>query len=161
MMSVEVHCVGRLKDAYFVDACREYSKRLGAFCRLRVVEHPEARLPADPSPAEIERALRAEGESLLAALPDKSAAVVALCIEGKEMASETLAGWLDQAATQGVSTLCFLIGGSNGLHVSVKQRADLRLSMSPMTFPHTLARVMLLEQIYRAFSILGGSKYHK
>lgn len=161
MMKIEVHCVGRLKDAFFEEACREYAKRLGAYCQLKIVEHPEARLPGDPAPAEIERALQIEGETLLASLPQKGAAIVALCIEGKELSSNGLADWLDQAATQGRSCLCFVIGGSHGLHDSVKGRADLRLSMSPMTFPHTLARVMLLEQLYRAYAILGGSKYHK
>ena len=161
MRKVEIHCVGKLKDKFFLDACAEYTKRLSAYCQLKVIEYPEVRLPADPSQGEIERALASEGEALLAALPDKNAAVIALCIEGKEMPSDGLAAWLDQTATKGISTLCFLIGGSNGLHPTVKQRADLRLSMSPMTFPHTLARVMLMEQIYRAFSILGGSKYHK
>ena len=161
MMKIEVHCVGRLKDAYYEEACREYAKRLGAYCQLKIVEHPEVRLPSEPAPAEIERALQIEGETLLASLPQKGAAVVALCIEGKELSSDGLATWLDQAATQGRSCLCFVIGGSHGLHDEVKRRADLRLSMSPMTFPHTLARVMLLEQLYRSYAILGGSKYHK
>ncbi len=160
MMKVHLLCVGRVKDAFYTEACREYEKRLGSFCRLRVQEVLEARTPDHPSPAEIRQALAEEGERLLAAIPDNST-VIALCIEGQEMSSPQLADWIDRSASLGNSQLCFLIGGSFGMAESVKQRAELRLSMSPMTFPHTLARVMVLEQIYRAFSINRGSRYHK
>lgn len=160
MMKVELLCVGRLKDTFYAQACREYEKRLGGFCHLRIQEIPEYKTPDNPSPAEIERALREEGSRLLAVLPE-NAMVIALCIEGKALSSPQLAEWLDRTASLGKSNLCFLIGGSFGMDEAVKKRADLRLSMSPMTFPHTLARVMVLEQIYRAFSINRGSRYHK
>lgn len=161
MMRIELHCVGRLKDTHYINACLEYAKRLSGYAQVKITEYPEVRLPDDPSQAEIERALKTESESLLSSLPDKNAFIVALCIEGKMLSSEALADRIDRVATQGGSSLCFVIGGSNGLHEEVKRRADLRLSMSPMTFPHTLARVMIMEQIYRAFSILKGTKYHK
>lgn len=160
MQTVTVLCVGKLKERFYADACAEYQKRLTRFCRLNLIELPEQRLPDDPSSAEIAAALEREADAITEKLP-RGGAVVALCIEGKELSSEQLAGALARYATQGVSQLTFLIGGSFGLAERVKQAADLRLSMSPMTFPHHLARVMLLEQIYRAYQIQSGTKYHK
>ncbi|MBM6939746.1 23S rRNA (pseudouridine(1915)-N(3))-methyltransferase RlmH, partial [Pseudoflavonifractor phocaeensis] len=113
-----------------------------------------------PSPAQIDAALEKEGKAILARLP-KNALLTALCVEGKPLSSEALAGQLEQWAGSGSSALAFVIGGSYGLHPSVKAQAALRLSMSPMTFPHHLARVMVLEQLYRAFQISAGSRYHK
>ena len=160
MLSVQLLCVGKMKEKFYIEGAAEYVKRLGAYCKLTVTELPEERLPENPSPAQIEGALEKEGNAILAKIP-KGSKVVALCVERKTMSSEKLAEAVDGWAVQGASQLTFLIGGSYGMHESVKRRADLRLSMSPMTFPHHLARVMVLEQIYRAFKINEGSSYHK
>ena len=160
MQKVTVLCVGKLKEKFYADACAEYQKRLTRHCKLDLVELPEQRLPESPSEAEIEAALSKEADAILEKLP-RGGAVVALCVEGRELSSEQLSDTLARYAAQGVSQVTFLIGGSFGLAECVKQAADLRLSMSPMTFPHHLARVMLLEQIYRAYQIQGGTKYHK
>ncbi|MGI5894670.1 MAG: 23S rRNA (pseudouridine(1915)-N(3))-methyltransferase RlmH [Candidatus Merdivicinus sp.] len=160
MRNVRILCVGKLKERYLTDACAEYLKRLQAYCRPEVIELPESRLPDHPSAAEIEACIRREGEEILAKIP-KDAWVVPMCIEGKMLSSEELAAELDRAAVAGNSSACFIIGGSHGLSEAVKNTSRLRLSMSKMTFPHQLARVMLLEQIYRAFSINAGTKYHK
>lgn len=148
MLRVQVICTGRLKEPYFTAACGEYEKRLRRYCAPEVLELPET---GDP---------RRDGETMLRRIsPDAFA--VALCIEGTLYDSPQLAGLLSDCANTGRSRVCFLIGGSDGLSDAVKARADVRLSMSRMTFPHHLARVMLLEQIYRAFSINEGGKYHK
>ena len=160
MQKVTILCVGKLKEKFYTEAAAEYVKRLGRFCKIEIVELPEDRLPEAPSPAQIEAALAREGEAIKAKLPS-SAAIIAMCVEGKTMSSEALAALMAQGANQGQSHLVFLIGGSFGLHPSVKALASVRLSMSPMTFPHHLARVMLLEQIYRGYQINAGSKYHK
>ncbi|MBR2732311.1 MAG: 23S rRNA (pseudouridine(1915)-N(3))-methyltransferase RlmH [Clostridia bacterium] len=160
MLNIQLLCIGKLKEDYLRMAAAEYQKRLGAFCRLTVTELPPARLPDAPNPAQIDAALEDEGRRILAQLPPR-AEVIALCIEGKLLSSEALSERLQTLAVGGVSDVAFVIGGSYGLAPAVKQRARLRLSMSPMTFPHQLARVMLLEQIYRAFMIAGGGKYHK
>lgn len=141
MLRVSVLCLGRLKEPYYADACREYCKRLGAYCKIEVTELPE------------------DGD--IAGRIPKGAYTVALCIEGRKLSSEALAEKLEDLANRGVSRICFLIGGSEGLPQAVKAQADFSLSMSDMTFPHHLARVMLLEQLYRAFSINAGAKYHK
>ena len=160
MQKVTVLCVGKLKEKFYMDATSEYAKRLSRFCRLELVELPEERLPEDPSPAQIEAALLKESAAIRAKLPS-GAALIALCVEGELRYSEALARQMAAWAGQGVSQLVFLIGGSFGLHPSIKGSAKLRLSMSPMTFPHHLARVMVLEQIYRAYQINAGTKYHK
>ena len=160
MQKITVLCVGKLKEKFYQEAAAEYVKRLGRHCKLEIIELPESRLPEDPSPGEIQRALAAEAAAIREKLP-RGGAVIALCIEGTELSSEALSKKLAQLASAGASQLTFLIGGSFGLHPRVKQRADLRLSMSPMTFPHHLARVMLLEQIYRAYQIDAGTRYHK
>lgn len=160
MLNISIICVGNLKEKYWRDACGEYSKRLSGFCRFQITEIPESRLPGNPSEAEINKCLESEGEALLAKIPAGSF-VVAMCIEGRELTSPQLAEKLEKIAVEGKSKIFFVIGGSFGLSEAVKKRADLRLSMSPMTFPHQLARVMLCEQIYRAFSINSGTKYHK
>ena len=160
MQKVTILCVGKLKEKFYAEAVAEYSKRLKRHCTLEIVELPESRLPDDPSPAEIRQALAAEAALIEAKLP-KGGAVIAMCIEGKELSSTALAEKVEQFGLSGASQLTFLIGGSVGLDASLKQKADLRLSMSPMTFPHHLARIMLLEQIYRAYQLLAGSKYHK
>lgn len=160
MRSITVLCVGKLKEAYLRAAAAEYQKRLSAFCRLSIVEVDEERLPDAPSPAQIQATLQAEGKRLLSHIPS-GASVFALCIEGREMSSPDLASTLDRLALNGCSHTVFIIGGSWGLSDEVKQAATVRLSMSPMTFPHQLARVMLLEQLYRAGQISSGGKYHK
>lgn len=160
MLNVTLICVGKLKEKFYIAAVEEYRKRLRTHCKLELVELPEERLPDSPSQAQIDAAIARESEKILAKVP-KNAAIIALCIEGKEMSSEELARTLDRFAVVGSSALCFVIGGSFGLHPSIKDAARLRLSMSPMTFPHHLARVMVLEQIYRAFQISAGTKYHK
>lgn len=160
MLSIQIICTGKLKEKFYIDAAAEYQKRLSSFCRLTVTELSEERLGSDPSPAQVEGALRREGEEILRRLP-KAAAVIALCVEGQSLSSEALSRRMEAWAAQGYSQLAFVIGSSYGLHSAVKERAQLRLSMSAMTFPHHLARVMLLEQIYRGFKISEGSSYHK
>ncbi|MBS6355342.1 23S rRNA (pseudouridine(1915)-N(3))-methyltransferase RlmH [Oscillibacter sp.] len=160
MQKVTVLCVGKLKEKFYMDAAAEYAKRLSRYCKLELVELPEERLPEDPSPAQIEAALLKEAAAIRAKLP-AGAALVALCVEGELRSSEALARQMADWASQGVGQLVFLIGGSFGLHPSIKEAAKLRLSMSPMTFPHHLARVMVLEQIYRAYQINAGTRYHK
>lgn len=160
MLTVHIICVGKLKEAYLRAACAEYEKRLSAYCRLTVTEVAEARMPENPSPAQIEAGLREEGERILAKISNGSE-VAALCIEGGQMPSEAFSGRLETLAVKGVSRMAFLIGGSWGLSSEVKRRAAWQLSFSKMTFPHQLARVMLLEQLYRAFQISHSGKYHK
>ena len=160
MLSVYLICVGKLKEKFYVDACAEYAKRLSAFCRLTLVEIPEAKLPQNPSPAEIDAALAREGEAIRAKIPP-SARTVALCVEGRMRSSEDFSHMFPTVGNSRDKHLVFLIGGSHGLHPSVKAETSAQLSMSPMTFPHHLARVMLLEQIYRGFQINEGGKYHK
>ena len=160
MQKVTLICVGKLKEKFYAQATAEYAKRLSRFCKLEIVELPESRLSDSPSPAEISQALTAEAALIEAKLP-KGSALVAMCIEGEELSSPQLAEKMRQFAVSGVSNLTFLIGGSVGRFPAIKAQADFRLSMSPMTFPHHLARVMLLEQIYRAYQINAGTKYHK
>lgn len=141
MLRVTILCQGRLKEKYYIEACAEYIKRLGAFCQPEIIELPD-------------------NGDIVSRIP-KGAYVIAMCIEGEKTDSPGLAARLNRCAVEGKSRICFLIGGSDGLPEEAKRLADWRLSMSDMTFPHHLARVMLLEQIYRAFSISAGSKYHK
>ena len=152
---VQLICVGKMKEKFYIDAAAEYVKRLSAYCKLQVVELPEERLPSDPS-----QALEKEAAAIRAKLAP-GASLVALCVEGRMRSSEELSGLLSDWSSRGGSSLSFLIGGSYGLHASLKAEAWARLSMSPMTFPHHLARVMLLEQLYRSFKIDEGSSYHK
>ena len=160
MLNIKIICVGKLKEKFWASAAQEYVKRLGPSCHLEIEELPESRLPAEPSAAEVEAALKKEGESIALRIPS-GAVTVALCIEGREMDSVRFSQFLELCAVKGRSRICFLIGGSMGLHDAVKDKADLKMSMSPMTFPHHLARIMLLEQLYRGFQIQSGSKYHK
>ena len=160
MQKVTILCVGKMKEKFYIDAAAEYVKRLGRHCKLEIIELPEQRLSENPAQAEIDAALAREAAAISEKLP-KGGALIAMCIEGKTMSSEELAQRFSKSALEGKSQLTFLIGGSVGLHQSLKAQADLKLSMSPMTFPHHLARVMLLEQIYRAEAIQAGSKYHK
>lgn len=160
MINVNIICIGKLKEDYLRAACAEYQKRLGAFCKLTVTELSPSKLPDNPNDAQITAALNDEADRILAKISANDA-VFAMCIEGKELPSEALSAKIDELAVSGFGSICFIIGGSHGLAPQVKQRAKIRLSMSPMTFPHQLARVMLLEQIYRCFMISSGGKYHK
>ena len=160
MLSVKLICVGRMKEKFYAEAFGEYMKRLQPYCKLQLTEAPEQRLSESPSPKELEKALDREAEDILAAIPGDSY-VAALCIEGRELSSEALAELVFKVEGSGRPRMCFIIGGSYGLSPRVKARADLKLSMSPMTFPHHLARVMLAEQLYRSFMILSNSEYHK
>ena len=159
-MKIDIICVGKLKEDYRRMACAEYEKRLGAFCKLRITELTPARLPDNPNQAQINAALEDEGARIIAKLAPNTA-VFAMCIEGRQMPSEKLSAEIEKCAVSGYGSLAFIIGGSHGLSPAVKSKAAYRLSMSEMTFPHQLARVMLLEQIYRAFMISSGTKYHK
>ena len=160
MQKITILCVGKLKEKFYAEAVAEYAKRLSRYCKLEIMELPEERLPEDPSSAQIAAALEKEAANLRSKLP-ASAFVVALCVEGKLRSSEDLARMLADSAGRGQSQVVFLIGGSFGLDPSAKALAAERLSMSPMTFPHHLARVMLLEQVYRAYQINAGTRYHK
>ena len=155
MRRVKLICFGKLKEPYLRAACAEYEKRLQPFCKLETIELGPAPLPDNPSAARIEQALSAEaklaGEKIL-----RNASLAALCVEGRQMTSGQFAAWLE-----GQSEVTFLIGSSFGLSEALKKQAQLKLSLSSMTFPHQLARVMLLEQIYRASQIQTGGKYHK
>lgn len=160
MLSVKLICVGRMREKFYLDAFAEYQKRLQACCRLELIEPAEQRLGENPSEKEIASALEREAQEILKAVPP-DAYMVALCVEGKQMPSEGMAELIRARENSGKPKLCFVIGGSFGLAPAVKARADLRLSMSEMTFPHHLARVMLIEQLYRGFKINEGSRYHK
>ena len=157
---VQLICVGKMREKFYIDAAAEYVKRLSAYCKLQVVELPEERLPEHPSAAQIAAALEREGNALLSRIPS-GAMVISLCIEGASLTSVELSERIERLAAGGAGELVFVIGSSYGLSPAVKQRAGLRLSMSAMTFPHQLARVMLLEQLYRAMRIAQGGTYHK
>lgn len=159
MIQVTVICVGNLKEAYWREAVAEYEKRLSAFCKLTLVQLKEAKLSDDPSESDIRAALADEGKRILAAIPPRSYPI-ALCVEGKQFSSEQLAKHLEGVLSEN-GTLCLIIGSSHGLDDSVKAACRLRLSVSELTFPHQMMRVLLLEVLYRSFSILKGSKYHK
>ena len=153
--------MGKLKEKYWRDAAQEYLKRLGAFCKAQVVEIAESRLAGEPSDKEIAAALEIEGAAMEKYLNISGAYNIAMCIEGKMLDSEELSAVLSRCGTMGRSTVNLIIGSSFGIAPGIKSRCDLRLSMSKMTFPHQLARVMLLEQIYRSFMIEKGGRYHK
>lgn len=156
MLEVRLICIGKLKESYWREAVQEYEKRLRPFCRFQILELPEARLPENPSAAQIAQALEQEGRLILEKAAGK---VFPLCIEGKETDSPGLAQRL-KSAMDFPGAVTFVIGSSFGLSPAVKEAGE-RLSMSPMTFPHQLARVMLCEQLYRGFQILNGTRYHK
>ena len=159
MLHIVLITVGSLKEPYLRDACAEYEKRLSAFCRLETIQLKETKLPDDPGAGEIAAALEAEGERILAAIPPR-AFRVALCVEGKQLSSEELAAKLGEiGASHG--SLALVIGSSYGLSPAVKAACDLRLSVSRLTFPHQLMRVILLETLYRSLGIGRGTKYHK
>ena len=159
MVNVTFIVVGNLKEAYLREGVAEYMKRLSGFCRPGTVELKESRLSDRPSQGEINAALEAEAEKILSAIPPR-AYKIALCVEGKQYPSEKLARIIDGACMEH-SDICFIIGSSFGLSPKVKSTADLRLSVSELTFPHQLMRLISAEAVYRAFNIIGGTKYHK
>jgi len=160
MQTVNLICIGKLKEKYLSDAIKEYSTRLTPFCKFNIIELDEYRLPDNPSEAQIKNCLEEEGKRILSKI-QKNSFVIPMCIEGKLLSSEELSTTLEDAAVSGKSTVSFVIGGSFGLWDEVKKRGDVKLSMGRMTFPHQLARVMVCEQVYRSFQIMTGGKYHK
>ena len=160
MLNIKFICVGKLRERFYIDAFNEYARRLSAYCKFECAELNETKLGDKPSDKEIENALVRESADIEKALP-KDAYVIAMCVGAKQLKSEELAQKINSLALSGRGKICFIIGGSFGMAESIKQRADMRLGMSEMTFPHHLARVMLTEQIYRSFKIIEGSRYHK
>ena len=159
MFKIKLIAIGNLKESYWRDALAEYKKRLGAFAQVEIVELKEERVPESPCPAEIEAALEKEASAVLAAIPPR-AFMAALCVEGKQLSSEELSTTLARVM-QECGELALIIGSSHGLSPRVKAAANLKLSVSRLTFPHQMMRVILLETLYRSLSILHGSKYHK
>ena len=159
MLRIKMIVTGNLKEAYWRSAAAEYEKRLGAYAKVEILELKESRLPDSPSDIEIKGALEKEAEAILAAIPQR-AYTIALCVEGKQLSSEQLSQKLD-TVMQNCGELCLIIGSSHGLDPRVKAAADFRLSVSALTFPHQMMRVLLLETVYRSLSILNGGKYHK
>ncbi|MCM1268097.1 MAG: 23S rRNA (pseudouridine(1915)-N(3))-methyltransferase RlmH [Bacteroidales bacterium] len=159
-MKITLITVGKIKEAFYREAVSEYRKRLSRYAALEIREAEDERTPEGISDSEKERILGKEGERIEKLLPE-NAYLVTLEIEGKQYTSEAFAQRIADLGVRGVSHIAFVIGGSLGLHNSIKERADLKVSFSEMTFPHQLMRVILLEQIYRAFRILNGEPYHK
>ncbi len=160
MFDITLIAMGKLKEPFYISAAAEYEKRLKGYCQFRLLELPEVRLSDAPTPVEISAALEKEAEAIISKIP-KGAWFCILTPEGKMLSSEALASKIKDVKISGKSSACFLIGSSFGMAPRLKEMADFKLSMSPMTFPHHLARVMVLEQLYRAEAIQAGSKYHK
>ena len=160
MFDITLITMGKLKEKFYISAAEEYKKRLGGYCKFTLLELPEVRLPENPSPAEISAGLEKEADLIFTKIP-KGAWFCVFTPEGKELSSEGFADRLKEVKNSGKSSACFLIGSSFGMAPRVKQKADFKLSIGPMTFPHHLARIMVLEQLYRAEAIQAGSKYHK
>jgi len=160
MFEITLIAMGKMKEKFYLNAASEYEKRLKGYCQFQIIELPEHRLPDSPSPAEIAAGLEKEAEMIYSKIP-KGAWFCVFTPEGRMLTSEKLASKLADVKLAGRSSACFLIGSSFGIAPAVKKKADLQLSMSPMTFPHHLARIMVLEQLYRAEAIQAGSKYHK
>ena len=160
MFDITLIAMGKLKEKFYLSAAAEYEKRLKGYCRFQIMELPEFRLPENPSAAEISAGLEREADLILSKIP-KGAWFCVLTPEGKVISSESLAEKVKEVKLSGKSSACFLIGSSFGISPKVKAAADFELSMGPMTFPHHLARIMVLEQLYRAEAIQAGSKYHK
>ncbi len=159
-MKIKIICLGKLKEKYLRDAIDEYSKRLSRFCTLEIKELSDEKIPDNASAAQEQKILETEAGKIKKYVSDDDY-VISLCVEGKQISSEALAGRISEITLSGKSTICFIIGGSLGLDESIKKMSDLRLSFSLMTFPHQLMRVILTEQIYRAFKINSNEKYHK
>lgn len=159
MISVNVICVGKLKEQYLRDGCAEYIKRISAFSKVNVIEVAEERCGDDPSDSEIKNVIEKEGSRIIAKIP-KGSCVIPLCIEGKEYSSPEFSAQLEKLSLEH-SAVTFIIGGSFGISDEVKNLGRIKLSFGKLTLPHQLARMVLLEQVYRAFSISNNSKYHK
>lgn len=159
-MKITIVCVGKIKEAFYRDAAAEYIKRLSRYCRLEVLEVADEKTPEEASVLLLDQIKEKEAKRLLEKIRN-DAFVCALEIQGKRFSSEDFAGWIEHAGISGNSHIQFVIGGSLGLHESVRRRADMAISFSDMTFPHQLMRVILLEQVYRAFRIINGEPYHK
>lgn len=160
MMTVELIVIGNLKEKYLSDGCDEYIKRLSRYCRIKVTELTECQVKDNPSPKEIELCLEKEAQQVNKKFVPTSQKIV-MCVEGVQKSSEDLAQYFMNQSVKGVSNIQIVIGSSHGLSDRIKQCADLKLSVSKMTFPHQLMRLIILEQVYRAFSINNNSKYHK
>lgn len=159
MYRFDIIAVGKQPADFTKDGCAEFIKRLSPYALVNIEELPHSRLSAETE-QDISNAIAAEQEKILALIP-KNAVVAAMCIEGSQMSSGEFSGWIKECAGNGTSRFVFIIGGSHGLGSEVKRRADIRLSFSKMTFTHSFARMMLLEQLYRAVSIQNNLKYHK
>lgn len=159
-MNIKIICIGKLKEKYWTEAVAEYVKRISRFARIEIIELKETRISDRPSEAEEESVKKSEGAEILKKIK-KDDYCITLEIKGKELSSEQLAKQLDRLALDGKSSISFVIGGSLGLSHEVSARADFKLSFSPMTFPHQMMRVILLEQIYRCFKINNNETYHK
>jgi len=159
-MNVNIISVGKIKEKYLKDAIDEYSKRLSRFCRLTITEVADEPMSQNPSGAEVEIILKKEGEKILSAIKNTDV-LISLCVEGEQKTSEEFAKVFSNECANGASSFTFIIGGSLGLLEEIKKKSALRLSFSKMTFPHQLMRVVLLEQIYRAFKINANENYHK
>ena len=159
-MNITIIAVGKLKEDFLKKACQEYEKRMSRFCKLNIIELPDEPMSDNPQESEIKAILKKEGDKILSKIKNTDT-VVALCVEGKQKTSEEFSQFFDEKCLQGISDFTFVIGGSLGLSEEVKKRSEIRLSFSKMTFPHQLMRVMLLEQIYRAFKISRNESYHK
>lgn len=160
MLNVTILAVGKIKEKFLSDAIDEYSKRLGRYCRLEIIRVKDDPTPDNPTDKERDIVLKREGERLIEKIP-KGAYIIPLCIEGKQKSSEEFAKIMSEIPSGGKSEVVFIIGGSMGLWDRIKDMADIKLSFSKMTFPHQLMCVIILEQLYRAFNISGGGKYHK
>jgi len=160
MFNITLITVGKLKEKFYLSAAEEYLKRLRGYCSIQLIELPESRLPENPSQADIIAGLEKEADLIFSKIP-KGAWFCIFTPEGKLISSEALADKMKEVKVSGKSNACFLIGSSFGIASRVKEKADCKLSMSPMTFPHHLARIMVLEQLYRSEAIQAGSKYHK
>lgn len=159
-MNIKIVCVGKLKEKYLKQGIAEYAKRLGAFCKFQLVEVPDEKAPESLSNAEMQSVMQKEGERILSKIKDREY-VIALAIQGKQRPSEVFAHEIDQLGTYGHPDITFVIGGSLGLSSAVMQRANDTLSFGKLTLPHQLMRLVLVEQIYRAFMIINGRTYHK
>lgn len=161
MQNITIIAMGKVQKGFQLDGCNEYIKRLKTLCNLKIVQLEDVQLAEkNLNDTLIQKTLDREAEEIIKNIP-KQSYVISMCIEGKQMSSEELAKLFNDKAVEGFSNICFIIGSSHGLSDRVKQLSHYKMSMSKMTFPHQLARVMLLEQIYRGFSIINGSKYHK
>lgn len=160
MQNIKIICIGKLKEKYLVDAIKEYEKRLKIMCKFEIIELSEYKICDNPNQTEIDKCKNEEGKSILKKITERDF-LIPMCIEGTNISSEDLSKKIEDISLKGFSKICFIIGGSHGISDEIKQKSNYKLSMSKMTFPHQLARVMLAEQIYRALSITQGTKYHK